>query len=123
MKSIAPALLVVVLILVGAVLVGAGSGKSPNGLRGTVVIYPASPVCQAGSPCTRPAARAPLRFWRNGKVVARTRTDGKGHFRVGLAARKYRVTSKKSVLLTPAHVTVMTDRYRRVTFKLDSGIR
>jgi hypothetical protein len=55
--------------------------------------------------------------------VARTRTDGEGRFRVALAPRTYRVTSRSGATLRPAHVTVASGGYRRVTFKLDVGIR
>lgn len=118
MKSIAAVLLLGLVFLLGA-----GSGSSGSGLRGTVLIYPAYPGCQAGQPCTRPAANVPLRFWRNGRMVAHTRTDAEGRYRIRLRPRTYRVTSTSGATLKPIRVSVVTGRYRRVTFKLDTGIR
>jgi hypothetical protein len=123
MKRIASVLPVVVLVVLGAFLLGAGSGTSSSGLRGKAVFDPGSPVCKVGSSCTRPAAHALLRFWRHGEVIAHTRTDAKGHFRIALKAHMYRVTTKGLGLVKPAHVTVATDRYRRITFRIDTGIR
>ena len=118
MKSIATVVLLALLALVAAG--GSGSG---SGLRGTVLISPASPTCQPGTPCTRPAAHAVLSFWRGGKVVARLRTDGRGRFQIALRARTYRVSATKGTTLKPSRVTVATSGYRRVTFKIDTGIR
>ncbi len=94
-------------------LLGAGSSGTRTGLRGTVLLDPGYPTCQPGTPCTRPAANVPLRFWRHGRVVAHTRTDG----------RTYRVSSTSGAVLEPTRITVPTDRYRQVTFRLDTGIR
>lgn len=118
MKSVLAVLLLALLFLLGA-----GSGRSGSGLRGKVVLYPASPVCKTGTSCTRPAAHVLLRFWRNGRVVAHTRTDSKGRFRVALRPRTYRVTAPRGARIKPRRVSVTTGRYRRVTFRLDSGIR
>ena len=63
-KSIAAALLLALLFLVGA-----GSSSSGSGVRGTVLLDPGYPTCQPGTPCTRPAADVLLRFWRDGRVV------------------------------------------------------
>jgi hypothetical protein len=117
-KKIAAALVLALVFLLGAGDTGAGSG-----LRGTVLLDPAFPVCQAGTSCTRPAPHALLRFWRNGLLVAHTRTDSKGRFRIALRPRTYRVSSTSGAVLTPLRVTVATGSYRRVTFRLDTGIR
>jgi hypothetical protein len=117
MKSI-----VSILVLGLFLLVGAASGSSGSGLRGTALLYPASPVCNPGS-CTRPAANVVLRFWRSGRLVAHTRTDGKGGFRIALRPRTYRVTAMQGAVLKPARVTVVTNSYRRVTIRIDIGIR
>ena len=104
-------------------LLGAGSSGSGSGLRGTVLLDPGYPTCQMGTPCTRPAAHVLLRFLRSGQVVAHTRTDGQGRYRIALRPRTYRVSSQSGAVLKPTRVTVGTDRYRRVTFTLDIGIR
>lgn len=87
------------------------------------LLDPASPLCKPGTPCTRPDAHALLRFWHNGRLVAHTRTDAKGRYRIALRPRTYTVTSTGTAALTPARVTVVTDRYRRVMFRIDTGIR
>ena len=118
-KSIAAAALLLALL----VLLGAGSSSSGSGVRGTVLLDPGYPTCQPGTPCTRPAADVLLRFWRDGRVVARTRTDASGRYRIALHPRTYRVSSTSGAVLEPTRVTVPTGRYRRVTFRLDTGIR
>ena len=115
--------IVAIPVLALLLLAGSASGSSGSGLRGTALISPSSPVCQPGSSCTRPAAHAPLRFWRNGQVVAQTRTDAKGRFRIALRPMTYRVTSMKGSVLKPTRVTVSTNGYRSVTIKIDTGIR
>lgn len=119
MKGIAAAALLLALL----VLLGAGSSSSGSGLRGTVLLDPGYPTCQPGTPCTRPAAHALLRFWRQGRVVAHTRTDDRGRYRIALRSGTYRVSSMTGAVLKPTRVTVATTRYRQVTFKLDTGIR
>lgn len=114
---------VAVLLVALFFLLGAGSSGSGSGLRGTVLLDPASPTCQVGTPCTRPAPAALLRFWRHGRVVAHTRTDSRGRYRIALRPGTYRVSSTTGAVLKPTRVTVATTRYRRLTFKLDIGIR
>ena len=114
----------VLALALGFILLGVSSSTGGgSGLRGTVLLAPGVPVCHPGEPCTRPAAHVPLRFWRNGRVAGHTRTDGEGRFRIALAPRTYRVTSRSSTSLRPAHVTVPVGSYGRVTLKLDVGIR
>jgi len=112
-----------VLLLALSLLLGAGSGVSRSGLRGTVLLDPGYPTCQVGTPCTRPAPHALLTFWRHGRVIAHTHTDGKGRYGIALRPRTYRVSSTSGAVLKPTRVTVRTNRYRRVTFRLDIGIR
>lgn len=115
---------IVALLLGLCFLLGAGSsGSGGSGVRGTVLLDPGYPVCKLGTACTRPAPHALLRFWRNGRVVAHTRTDSRGRYRIALRPRTYRVTSTSGARLKPARVTVTRNRYRQVTFKLDIGIR
>jgi hypothetical protein len=119
MKTLLAIPIVAFLAFAGA----AGAGTSRSGLRGTVLEQPASPVCKPVPPCTRPAPHVLIRFWRNGQVVAHTRTNSKGRFRIGLRARTYSVTSANGAVITPARVAVATKRYRSVTFRIDTGIR
>jgi hypothetical protein len=108
--------------------IGTGSAASgTSGLRGQVLIDPGYPICHVGVPCTRPAKHARLTFRRSGRVVAQTRTNDKGRYRISLAPRTYRVSCTTSSgdkgRLTPQRVTVRRDRYRKVIFKLDLGIQ
>lgn len=123
MKRIAATLVLVLVAVLALFVVSAAGGGSASGLRGTVLISPSSPVCKTGTACSRPAAHDLLRFWRDGKVVARTRTDARGRFRLALGPHVYRVTSGIKGALEPAWVSVATGRYRLVTFRIDIGIR
>ena len=120
MKLIATAFVALALPVVAA------SGTSQSGLRGVVLIDPASPVCKVGEPCTRPAARVMLVFLRRGRVVARTRTGADGSYRIRLKPGSYGVRPAHPLRpreLTPSRVAVSSGRYRRVVFRLDIGIR
>jgi len=111
------------LLLALFLLLGAGGSGSASGLRGMVLLDPGYPVCKEGTSCARPAAHALLRFWRHGRVVAHTRSDGAGRYRIGLRPGTYVVSSANGTVLKPIRTTVATARYRRVTFRLDIGIR
>ena len=116
-------LLTTLVVVFLAAAAGAAAARSRSGLRGTVVFAPGYPVCKVGTPCTRPAAHVLLRFWRSGRVVARTRSDARGRYRIALRPRTYTVTSGTRGVLTPTRATVPTDTYRRVAFRIDVGIR
>jgi hypothetical protein len=97
-------------------------------VTGLVVISPASPVCAAGTSCTRPAKRVRLVFSRNGKSVVAT-TDSRGRYRVKLDRGRYSVraasghgTGPKQGL-QPTKVTVPRGRFAKRDFTYDSGIR
>jgi hypothetical protein len=116
-------LTIMVVALLGTAVGSAGATTSRSGLRGAALLDPGYPVCKVGMPCTRPAAHALLRFWRNGRLVAHTRADVAGRYRIALPPRAYTVTSSSRTVVTPARIVVASDRYRRVTFRLDTGIR
>jgi hypothetical protein len=109
-----------------AVATGTGT-RTTGGLYGQVVISPAFPVCVAGRPCTAPARQLTLLFRRRTRLVARATTDGRGRYRVALPAGSYRVAPARSVGvgrgLDPRSVSVPRNRYARVNFTLDVGIR
>jgi hypothetical protein len=96
-----------------------------TGLFGTVVLSPATPVCQAGKPCTAPAAGVRLTFSRGSTDVKSVVTTSTGHYRVVLAPGVYsvRVRGLKVARLAPTTVTVMRGAVRRRNFTLDTGIR
>ena len=103
------------------------NGAARAGLYGTVVIYPATPVCRVGVPCSRPAEGVTLVFSRHGRVVTTTRTGKGGRYRISLAAGRYAVRVRaKSHLgtgLHPAAATVPRGRFARLNFSYDVGIR
>jgi len=119
--------LVLLCVSAAAVSGGAAAAQSGSGLYGRVVIYPALPVCQVGSPCTRPAGNVLLRFWRSGRQVGSVRTHANGTFRVPLRPGSYAVTTPAAKLkrpgLEPRRATVPQGRYARLNFTLDVGIR
>jgi hypothetical protein len=91
-----------------------------------VLLDPATPVCRAGEPCTRPMAHFRLTFVRNGVVVARAETDRRGHYRVSLKPGVYRVAHAPSRLgagLTPKKIVVPTAERVKRDFRYDAGIR
>ena len=92
---------------------------------------PIAPVCAVGQPCDAPAKDVTLVFSRNGEVVRRTKTNDKGRYRVALAPGLYSVRLGKAQRqvqrigrgLQPTRVRVLADRFRRVDFSIDTGIR
>jgi len=119
-------------LLLVAVLAVAGSSSAaattPSGLYGFVRRGPITPVCVAGQPCDGPATNFPLVFWRNGKVVGRTRTTSRtGAYRIRLAPGLYTVRTVGGAPIgrppSPRTARVMSGRFRRVDFFFDTGIR
>jgi hypothetical protein len=105
----------------------AGAATTPSGLRGLVTRGPIVPVCAAGQPCDGPAKNVTLAFVRNGRVVRRTTTNELGRYRVALAPGLYavRLQVKQRIGrgLQPTRARVVTGRFRRVDFSIDTGIR
>ena len=106
---------------------GAATGTSRSGIYGTVRLSPALPVCSTETPCTKPLPGFPLVFSRNGRRVARVRTDAHGRYRIALAGGVYAVSTARGGTigrgLEPTRVRVPSGRFRRVDFSYDSGIR
>ena len=123
-------------LLVGLIAVAAAagcgsqssSGTGGSGVFGTVQISPATPVCRAGTSCSRAAKRFRLVFTRNGRSVTVT-TDAHGRYRVSLERGRYAVrpaaarNTGPGQGLQPAVVTVPRGRFARRDFSYDSGIR
>lgn len=104
---------------------GGAFGARSSGLRGTAVRGPTMPVCKVGTPCSAPAAHVVLVFRRNGRT-ARTRTDGRGRYRVVLAPGTWQVSlaSRRAGFgVVPRSVRVVAGRVREVRFSIDTGIR
>lgn len=91
---------------------------------GTVLRSPAMPVCQAGQPCSAPAAGMTLVFTR-GSVVKTVLTSSKGTYRIRLAPGVYsvRVAQNKIARISPLTVTLRSGVLMRRNFVVDTGIR
>src|SRR5919202_2208982 len=105
----------------------AGAATTPSGLRGLVTRGPTAPVCVAGRPCSEPAKNVLLVFSRSGRVVRRVTTNEQGRYRVALAPGLYavRLALRQTVGrgLEPSRARVAQNRFRRVDFSFDTGIR
>ena len=99
---------------------------APSGLRGVVTRSPVTPVCMEGVPCSAPAKNTPLVFFRSGRSV-KTRTDGLGRYRVGLAPGWWKVSTatvpRIGSGIEPHAVRVFAARFRVVDLDIDTGIR
>ena len=107
------------------VLAAAAPASVGTVVSGTVVLYPAQPVCGIGRPCTKPLAHFKLAFWRRGAVAARAVTDSKGRYRVTLSAGTYGVTtpSRPQAGLRPRRIIVPRLSHVTRNFRYDAGIR
>jgi hypothetical protein len=104
----------------------AGGGTATGGLKGRVMRGPTTPVCRVGVPCEEPARGVKLVFSRSGKVVARTTTNQKGYYRIGLKRGTYSVSTNRPAsekVPQPSRVSVPSARFKRVDFHIDTGIR
>jgi len=90
-------------------------------LWGSVTIGPTSPVCKAGTPCSRPADHVTLTFTRGGRVV-RAKTDASGRYRVSLATGTWSLSLAAGMQRTPTNVVVRRGTHR-VDLSIDTGIR
>jgi hypothetical protein len=90
-------------------------------LHGTVTIGPTTPVCQAGVPCTKPAAAVVLQFTRAQHVFA-VKTDPRGRYSITLPAGVYAVRASAGMRIQPVQVTVPAGSHSR-SFAIDTGIR
>jgi hypothetical protein len=116
------------LFLVALALAGGAGASGTSGLYGRVVRAPTQPVCRQGSPCSAPAANVTLVFTpRAGGRSMRVKTDGRGRYRVALAPGVYRVAlAHRPAIgrgLDPRTATVRANRFVRVNFSIDTGIR
>jgi hypothetical protein len=106
---------------------GAQATPASSGLHGIVTRGPIVPVCVAEQPCSAPAKNVTLLFSRNGRVIARARTDLAGRYHLRLRPGSYGValttTPRIGRGLEPDHARVRTGRYVRLDFSIDTGIR
>lgn len=104
----------------------AGGGTAAGGLKGRVMRGPTTPVCRVGVPCEEPARGVKLIFTRSGKVIGRATTNQKGYYRIALRSGAYSVRTDQrgfEKMPSPSRVTVPRDRFKRVVFHIDTGIR
>jgi hypothetical protein len=114
-----------VIVIALGVLAAAAPGSTAAVVSGTVVLYPAQPVCGPGRPCTKPLAHFKLVFWRHGRVAARVVTDSKGRYRVTLSPGTYGVTTpvRPQRGLRPGRIIVPSLSHVTRNFRYDAGIR
>ncbi|HET7449015.1 MAG TPA: hypothetical protein VFJ78_00325 [Gaiellaceae bacterium] len=91
-------------------------------LHGAVSIGPTTPVCQAGVPCSKPAAHVALTFTRGASVVI-AKTDARGRYRVSLRAGVWQVHASAGMWIKPATFTVPRAATATRNFAIDTGIR
>ena len=104
----------------------AGGGTATGGLKGRVMRGPTTPVCRVGVPCEEPARGVKLIFFRSGKLIGRATTNQKGYYRIALKSGPYSVRTSRpgfERVPQPSRVSVPSDRYKRVVFHIDTGIR
>jgi hypothetical protein len=96
-------------------------------LHGVVTRGPTTPVCEVGTPCSKPAPGVVLVFARAGVVVARIRTGAGGRYRLSLRPGTYavRVAPQPRIGsgMRPSTVVVRRVPTQRVDFAIDTGIR
>jgi hypothetical protein len=92
-------------------------------VHGTVSLGPTSPVCRAGTPCTKPAAHALLEFTQRNRIRTAW-TDAKGRYTVRLEPGTWTVRSNAGVRVTPMRFIVrrgVSTQLRNLL--VDTGIR
>jgi hypothetical protein len=90
-------------------------------LFGAVTIGPTTPVCEANTPCNRPAGAVTLSFARPGHVYT-ARTTGAGSYRIRLAPGYYTVRADTGISLRPMRIHVRAPS-TKLDFAIDSGLR
>jgi hypothetical protein len=123
MRPIRTLLIVLAVTALDAVAGGGADATTGTGLHGLVTRGPISPVCVAEQPCDGPAPGVTLVFRHAGDEVARARTGSAGGYRVTLPAGWYTVKPLSGRHMQPSAAHVVTGRFRRVDFSIDTGIR
>lgn len=95
-------------------------------LHGLVTMGPTQPVCQAGVPCSKPAANVQLVFTRAIGVAVTVTTDARGRYSVRLRRGSYtvRVTPPRAIGrgIEP-RTFIARGMTQRLDFDVDTGIR
>jgi hypothetical protein len=95
-------------------------------LHGIVMQGPTQPVCQVGTPCSKPAVGVTLRFTRTNGAAVTVITDSRGRYSVRLTRGTYTVKlvpeRKIGSGITPRTFTARGTT-QRLDFDIDTGIR
>ncbi|MFL6136548.1 MAG: carboxypeptidase-like regulatory domain-containing protein [Frankiaceae bacterium] len=108
---------------------GSSSSAGPGSAHvvGTVTAGPTCPVVQAGSACPdRPVPGARVQALRAGSVVATTRTDATGAFRLDLEPGAYAIVATNVGgyrSTAERQVSILAGQRATVDLVLDTGIR
>jgi hypothetical protein len=116
-------------------LSGCGAGQAPQGagpgtgIEGVVTLGPTTPVCRAGTPCSRPVAATIAVRDAAGRQVLQFTSGADGRFRVDLAPGTYTLAplplraGSPFPRPVPATVTVTAGSYAHAEVTYDTGIR
>jgi hypothetical protein len=106
------------------------AAPADSGVSGLVLLGPLTPVEQVGGPANDRPYEAAVRVVRAGSedVVASTRSDSDGRFRVNLAPGRYTLIAESPEngalpYASPVDATVVAHRFTPVTIGFDTGIR
>jgi hypothetical protein len=96
---------------------GSSAGGADSGIRGRALLGPPCPV--------EPCSVSEFVVRKDGAVVAKVKTDGKGRFEVRLGPGQYVLESESAglPLLKPVDVTVDAHEFTDFELAFDSGIR
>jgi hypothetical protein len=102
-----------------------GGVVSSTGLEGVTLRGPTRPVCQVEQPCTAPLEGG-FKALQGANLVARFRSDAKGHFLIHLPPGDYSVVPDESAPLllraSARQVTVGSPGLTHVELEFDTGI-
>ncbi len=109
---------------------GAEAPPLTSGIEGQVLLGPACPVVQEGTPCPDSPYQATIVVWNaeRTKKLRTFTTDADGRFHVGLAPGRYYLDpqppdSGGPPTPEPQTVDVPAGRFLQLTVRYDSGIR
>ncbi len=84
---------------------------------------PASPVCVAERPCSKPAVGATVQALRANVVVAHTKTGSKGDYRLRLLPGRYLIRIVGAFRGGTKSALVRTGGWTHLDLVFDTGIR
>ena len=122
------ALVVVVVIGLGACAKAAPQGGTNSGIQGTVTVGPQCPVVQAESPCPDTPFDGKVQVSRGGGVIAQVQVDAQGSYWIALVPGTYVVLPMVAgngglPRATPQTVVVRDGAFTQADLTIDTGIR